>query len=461
MINYRGQLTRYTEGSVQELWTISYPLILSIFSVNIMIFFDRLILARYNTNSMNAAVLAWLMFSIFQLAAIGIAAIAEVFVGQYNGAKKFKKMGEPVWQMIWFALMTSCIFIPLGLFAGPLLIASPDYMVDGVPFFKVLMLFGPTFPIVAAVSSFFIGRGRVKLVMFTSVLSNILNIILDFVLIFGIEGFVPALGAKGAALATGIAQTIQAIILLSVFLRRRHREIHGTNQWRFKPKLFLNALRVGVPSALANFMDAIAWSVLVQILASISVDYVTVFTIGDSFFVLFVVGFLGLQKGITAVAANYIGANREEVLAKTLRSGVRVVLMIMLFLSIPLIFFSETLTELFFNQDPSLMLNEALKNQVAVAMRWLWIYFMFDAISWMISGVLVAAGDTKFVMLMNSASAWVFAVIPTAICVYCFDTPPVITWIMWAMYGFLNAVCFFIRYKNKRWNIEQPLHALA
>lgn len=461
MMNFRGQLTRYSEGSVQELWAISYPLILSILSVNVMVFFDRLILARYNTGAMNAAVLAWLIFSIFQLGAIGVASIAEVFVGQYNGAKKLNKMGEPVWQMIWFSLMTGFIFIPLGLFAGPLFISNPDYVVEGIPFFKVLMLFGPAFPITAALSSFFIGRGRVKLVMFTTVLSNVLNIILDFFLIFGVDDFVPALGAKGAAIATGVAQMVQVVVLLAVFLRYRHRETHGTHQWKFKPKLFSSILRIGVPNALANVMDAIAWSVLIQILAFVSVNHVTAFTIGDSFSVLFVVGFLGLQKGITTVAANYIGANREEVLSRTLRSSITIILIIMLFLIVPFFFFSEKLVDLFFNVDSSLMLNEALKNQVAIALRWLWVYFMFDAFSWMIGGILTAAGDTKFVMWMNSVSAWVFSVIPTAICVIYFGASPIMTWILWAMYGFLNAVCFFVRYKNKRWNAAQSLHALS
>jgi MATE family multidrug resistance protein len=461
MMNFRGQLTRYSEGSVRELWAISYPLILSILSVNIMVFFDRLILARYNTGAMNAAVLAWLIFSIFQLGAIGIASIAEVFVGQYNGAKKLNKIGEPVWQMIWFSLMTGFIFIPLGLFAGPLFISNPDYIADGIPFFKVLMLFGPTFPITAALSAFFIGRGRVKLVMFTTVISNILNILLDFVLIFGVEGLVSALGAKGAAIATGIAQTVQTVVLLGVFLRCRHRKTHGTNQWKFKPKLFLSVLGVGIPNALSNIMDAIAWSVLVQILAFVSVSHVTVFTIGDSFFILFVVGFLGLQKGITTVAANYIGANREEILSRTLRSSIKMILIIMLFLIVPFFFFSEKLADLFFSQDPSLMLNEGLKTQVAIALRWLWVYFMFDAVSWMIGGILIAAGDTRFVMLMNSVSAWIFSVIPTAICVIYFGASPIITWVLWALYGFLNALCFFVRYKNKRWNAVQSLHAAS
>ncbi len=460
MIHFRGQLTRYSEGSVQELWAISYPLILSIFSVNMMVFFDRLILARYNTGAMNAAVLAWLIFSIFQVGAMGIASIAEVFVGQYNGAKKLNKMGEPVWQMIWFSLMTGFIFMPLGLFAGPVFIPNPEYAAEGVPFFKILMLFGPIFPMSAALSAFFIGRGRVKLVMFATVLSNILNILLDLLLIFGIDNCLPALGTKGAAIATGFAQTVQTVLLMGVFLRYRHREAYGTHQWRFKPKLFLRVLHVGIPNALANVMDAIAWGVLIQILAFVSVDHVTAFTIGDSFSVLFVVGFLGLQKGITTVAANYIGANREEVLSRILRSSIKIILMIMLFLMIPFFFFSEKLANLFLNPDSLLILNEVLKTQVAIALRWLWVYFMFDAVSSMIGGILTAAGDTKFVMWMSSVSPWVFSVIPTAICVIYFDASPMMTWILWATYGFLNAVCFFVRYKNKRWNAMQSLHAL-
>ncbi len=192
-----------------------------------------------------------------------------------------------------------------------------------------------------------------------------------------------------------------------------------------------------------------------------SVNHVTAFTIGDSFSVLFVVGFLGLQKGVTTVAANYIGANREEILSRTLRSSIKMILIIMLCLIVPFFFLSKELAGLFFSYDSALILDPALKAQVGIALRWLWVYFMFDAVSWMIGGILTAAGDTKFVMWMNGWSAFVFSVIPTAICVLYCNASPMVTWILWAMYGFLNAICFFVRYKNKRWVVSQSLHAVS
>lgn len=460
MAKLTGQLTEHLEGSVRELWAISFPLILSMLSINIMIFIDRLFLAKYDTQAMNAAVVAGLVFSIFQYGMVGIASVSEVFVGQYNGAQKLAKIGDPVWQMIWFSLATAIVFIPLGLIAGPYFIPNPDYMASGIPFFKWMMFFGPMFPLVAALSSFFVGRGRVKLVMVTTVLSNFLNIILDFLLIFGVDGYIEAQGAKGAAIATGVAQTAQAILLLIVFLMRRHRELHGTGDWTFKPKLFWQILKIGFPSAMSSVIELSAWSVLAQILTSASEAHITIYSIGDSFFVLFTFGFWGLQKGITTVVANYIGAEREETISKCLRSGLKIIIAIMLVFTIPLFFFPEFLVSQFLNPEAS-ALNDEMMTMAGTAMRWLWVYFMLDAITWLVCGILTAAGDTKFVMLMNTMSAWLFSVIPTYFAVKYFSGSPIITWVLFAIYAFLNSASFFLRYRSQRWKMQQPLHAMS
>jgi len=455
-----GQLTLYPEGSIQELWAISFPLILSIFSVNLMYFLDRLILAQYDTHAMNSAVVAGLVFSIFQYGTIGIASISEVFVGQYNGAKKLSRIGEPVWQTIWFSIMTIFLFIPLALFAGPYLIPNPEYQSEGIPFFKTLMFFGPTFPLVASLSSFFVGRGRVKLVMVTTILSNVLNVTLDFVFIFGVPDVIPALGAKGAALATGISQAVQTIVLFTFFLNRTHREAYGTGFWQFNPKLFWQSFQLGVPNSISSIVELSAWSILALILASISDMHLTVFSIGESFFTLFAFGFWGLQKGITTVASNYFGAHHDDKISETLSSGVKIVLIIMLIFAIPMLIFPDPLISQFLNPSESPLQNAELQNYLVIALRWLWVYFLLDAIAWLISGVLTAAGDTKFVMVMNSISAWAFSVAPTYVVVSYFDGSPVITWTLSAVYGLLNSVSFYLRYRKRR-GCSIPLYALT
>ena len=82
-----------------------------------MIFTDRLFLARYSLDALNAVAnagtLAWAL-----MGGVGmITAMSEVFVAQLNGAKLYGRIGVPVWQMIWLSLMSYVIFAPLAFFA--------------------------------------------------------------------------------------------------------------------------------------------------------------------------------------------------------------------------------------------------------------------------------------------------------------------------------------------------------
>ncbi len=120
-------LTRHPEGSVRELWAISLPLMISTLASLFMIFTDRIFLAHYSIGALNASVtagtLAWAL-----MAGVGmIAAMSEVFVAQYNGARHYKRLGIPVWQMIWFALFSILFFLPLAMWFSPLIFGGERY----------------------------------------------------------------------------------------------------------------------------------------------------------------------------------------------------------------------------------------------------------------------------------------------------------------------------------------------
>ena len=195
-----------SKGHIRALWRICFPLMLTALSGTLMAFLDRIILAKYDTQAMIAATIAANVVFIFQFGAMSIAMIAEVFVGQYNGAQQWKEIAKPVWQMIWFGLLCAFIMIPLGLF-GETLFIPREFAKEGDPYFSWMMIFGPVFPVAAALSAFFIGRGKIKVVTLSVILGNILNLLLGLLLVWGIPGILAPLGAKGAAIATGIAET--------------------------------------------------------------------------------------------------------------------------------------------------------------------------------------------------------------------------------------------------------------
>ncbi|HAB99239.1 MAG TPA: hypothetical protein DCE71_05405, partial [Parachlamydiales bacterium] len=158
-------LTRYPEGSIRELWSISMPLMISMLASLFMIFTDRIFLARYSLPCLNAAVtsgtLAWAL-----MVGVGmLTAMSEIFVAQYNGAKQYQRLGIPVWQMIWVSLFSLIFFIPLGIWGAPLFFQNNLYGDLEVEMFRWLMFFGPSYALMTTLSGFFIGRGKTKMLV--------------------------------------------------------------------------------------------------------------------------------------------------------------------------------------------------------------------------------------------------------------------------------------------------------
>jgi MATE family multidrug resistance protein len=442
-----NKLTRHPIGSLRELCTLAFPLMLSALSGTIMLFIDRLVLAHYNTHVMNAAAAAGVVFAIFQFGSLSVAAIAEVFVGQYNGAKKLSLIAKPVWQMIWFSLMTAPIFIILGI-VGPPWLLPQEVLTHEQGFFSWLMFFGPIFPLNAALASFYIGRGKVRLVTASLVLSSLINLVLDILLVFGL-GALPAMGAKGAAIATGTAQVANACILLIPFLGKSSRMQYGSNRWQFDVKMFLHCLKIGVPNAVGHMVAIAAWAMVTALLAKTSYEHITLFAISQSIWILLTFITDGNQKAVSAVSANLIGAGQIQSVTKVFKSGIGLMLTLAILLAIPLIAFSDYLVQGFLTEQN--VTDESLRALAILSCKWIWLAFLFENTTWIVAGILTSAGDTRFIMVMNAFNAWFFGVLPFYVLVNYFNAPASITMYLLAGFSFINMLTFLNRYWGKKW----------
>jgi MATE family multidrug resistance protein len=211
-----SNITRYQPGSLRQLISISVPLIISALSAHIMMFIDRLILSHYSILAMSSVAAASLVSYIFILSVGSIASMSEIFVGQYNGAKEYEKTSGPVWQMIWFALGSSIIIYPITFLFGKFLIPESLHK-DGLPYFYCIMSFIPIYSCSAALSGFFAAIGRPKIISIAAIISNLANLFLAIILVFGYKDIVPSMGAKGAGIATIIGMLIQFLILLFAY----------------------------------------------------------------------------------------------------------------------------------------------------------------------------------------------------------------------------------------------------
>lgn len=443
-------LTKHKPGSIGEVWTLAFPMMISALSNNAMVFLDRIILGNYSLDAMNSGAAAGNAVLPFCFGAWAIAAISEVFVGQFNGAQKYEKVAQPVWQMIWFSLGLVLFFVPAGIFGAPYIIAD-SFHEHGIPYFKWFMSFGFCFPLTAALTGFFVGRGEVRMVTLVAVIANILNLGLDLLLVFGWSDLIPSMGAEGAAIATAFAEAIQALVLFVFFLRPMYRKKFKTLNWQFNRSLFWDCLRIGFPNAVSHMIEMFAWYMIFVIMGMISKEHVTVLLIGQSLFILFAFMADGLQKGVMALASNAIGEKSLERIPKILKSATLLHVMMLGVLAIPLLCYPDPLIKLFLSQRPVDMPLEEVMQHARIALAWMWVYLIFDDFVWILSGILTAAGDTKFVMWMNSFSVWTFAVLPVYIFVFKMGKEAPMVWQLTAFYGMMSCLFFWGRYKSGKW----------
>ena len=382
---------------------------------------------------------------------LGIASIAEVFAGQFNGAKEYFKAASPTWQMILFSLMCFPIFIILAEFGGPIFLTDYHYHDYALPYYKWIMYFSISFAIQTSISAFFIGTGKVKVITIASISANILNILLDFLLIFGIKGILPSFGTKGAAIATGFAQIFQIGFLLIFFFSSKNRKKYKTHHLTFKPKLLKKCLRIGTPSAIGHMIEITAWAIVMNMMALIPGAFLTIMAVGQNLFAVIAFANSGLQKGVSTVAANLIGAKNYLKVTKTWFSAIKLLLIFSAIVSLVLLVYPDPLINAFLEKETSKESIASLFSLLRISCIFLWIYFLVDGLTWISAGILTAAGDTIFIMLMNALGAWFFALLPIYFFVYKNPTWPPLVWVLMDFYGIMNAICFYLRYRYGKW----------
>ena len=443
-------LSKFKPASFSELFSISLPLMISALSGNAMFFIDRLILANYSLDSMNSAAAVGIVAYVFILGFMSITSIAEVFVGQHNGAQQYKKLSEPVWQMIWFALASIIVFWPIAIW-GAHLVTPYTLESQGIPYFRWLMFFGPLIPITGALSAFFAGKGDPKIITYAAIIGNIINFGLDFLLIFGYREIIPAFGTTGAAMATVISQLIQVIILTSVFFNKHNRKKYHTLNYKFNKNVFLSCFKIGYPNAIGHVLEMAAHSAMFFIAASASLAHVTILTMGQNFFILFAFLTDGLQKGVIAIASNLIGSKQIDKIKTLIWSSIKLHTIIIAFTAIPLLLLPNILIHLFDIDEAVNLVGPSIIQQTTITFRFVWLYIIFDGFVWIIAGILTSGGDTKFIMITNALCAWLFYLCPLYIAINYFHSKAQYMWLYVVFYAIINFTLFTFRLKQGKW----------
>jgi MATE family multidrug resistance protein len=456
--------TRYEEGSMKELWHISFPLMVSFLSTFLMTFTDRLYLSLFSQEALSAAVSAGSMSWAPVFFFAGLAAISEVFVAQNNGANRLKEIPRYVWQMIWLGIASIFVYLPLAWFFTPCVFGPSEVLEQ--TYYRYMLHFGPIVTIMYALSSFYIGRGRAGTITLLTVAGNLINLILDPLFIFGYKDWIPSMGIKGAAIATGIGYTFQCLILFYLFLRKGNRNIYQTHHWHFDWNKFKSCLRIGLPSSVCITIELLGWGLCYWLIAKTSGFNLLVVGVCQSILFPFLSYGLGLEKGAAAIAGNLIGANKRYLVHKVIQSGVLLCALFAIVIWVAFIGFPDYLIQWFIH-TPGAMEHvttqtfdiTSLLPVLKLGLVFLGVHLTLENFRWLFSGILIGAGDTYYLLFAGVISVWTSLVLPLYICINILQLPVNYAYYSWVLFSCVSLLTVSLRYYLGSWKRKTLINA--
>jgi multidrug resistance protein, MATE family len=437
-------------GSLGELLRVALPLVISYGSTAMMYVIDRIFLSWDSVESMAAALPAGVLHYNLAILAIGTVSYGNAFIGQYEGAGQHHRVGSVIWQGIYFSLFAAAVMLVFAPLA-PTIFGwfGHDPAVQGLEsrFFRILCL--GTLPLLldTALSCFFSGRGQTLVVMVVNTIGMLINILLDYLLIFGNGGF-PRLGIDGAALATVTAFSAISVMYVGAMIWMYRKGPYRLWAGRgFDRELLSRLLRFGLPSGLQQFLDIGCWTMFVQLVGRLGREELSatslVFNLNGGVFI----PLLGLGTAVTVLVGHRIGEGRPKLAVRTtwlafgLASGYT-----LLFCGVYL-FMPDLILKPYGLAD-----REELRELVVDLLRFVAFYSFFDSMLVVFNAAIRGAGDTRFALTFSFSMGLLLLVLPTYIASTLYGPAGfTVAWYAVTVFITVLGLGFMARFQQGRW----------
>ncbi|RKZ82946.1 MAG: hypothetical protein DRR19_19850 [Candidatus Parabeggiatoa sp. nov. 1] len=441
------EATRLEPPSYRDILRFAIPVLFGFITTAIITLVDTLFIGQLGTAQLAAVPLAAFVYLIGWLLLAGILQSSVVFMARAFGAKEYHKIG-PILAHYQILALLGFPLLYLFIQSWPLFstIATLDTTVDSyASLYLEIRVWDAAFSLLLMLySTFYISLGNSRFPMLVAVCVLLLNVVLDYGLIFGNLGM-PALGVAGSAYASVFAQAFGAFIIVTTAFFGPTTARYGLRVFK-RPDLNLlkHILRIGLPKGLAEFLEVLMWVGFMLIAAQLGTVPLAANNIGMQITQLFYLASEALGAAASSYMGRFLGANRPDIARTTTYRILIVGITYLGVLGIPLWLFGETIARWF-------TANEAVVYQAGLMFKVIALQQIFDGINLILRLALAGAGDTLIPTLFLAGGAVVVR-FPAAILLSQLIEPGLIgAWLGMLIYIVILVVMLMYRYKSDKW----------
>lgn len=255
-------LTRY-RTHIREGFLLAFPVILSQLGHVMMGVTDSVMVGHVGTTSLAAVSLANVAFNVLMLFGIGVSYAITPLVASYHGEGDQENIRETFRHGLVINVVNGILLIVAVLLFKNLLyhIDQPEEVVAlAIPFLTILAFSLLPVLIFQTLRQFVEGMGHTKIAMVIMIVSNIINIFLNYIFIYGHWGF-PAMGLIGSGWATLISRIIMVILIVAIVFYSPHfKSFTGLYKiGNYSKTLFKKMLNIGIPAGVQFIFEVAAF----------------------------------------------------------------------------------------------------------------------------------------------------------------------------------------------------------
>lgn len=296
----------------KEIWRVTYPIFLGLLAQNVINVTDTAFLGRVGEVALGAAAMGGLLYICVYTIAFGFSVGSQILIARRNGEGNYRAVGPVMWQGTAFSFgMAVCLLILMYFSAAPLirLLITSDSIYGATYEFFTWRIWGFLFAFVNVMfRGFYIGITRTKVLTMNAVVMALVNVILDYALVFGELGL-PEMGVRGAALASVIAEASSLLFFLLYTYYKVDLKKYGLNRFgQFDLSMVLRILRISCFTMVQYFLAMAIWFVFFMALERLGQRQLAVANIVRSVYVVLLIPVQALSTTANTLVSNLIGA---------------------------------------------------------------------------------------------------------------------------------------------------------
>ncbi len=435
----------------KAIFLLAIPMILEMIMESVFAVVDIYFVSSLGFEAVAAVGLTESLMTIVYALAVGFSAATTAIVARRIGEKKKKEASVASVQAILIGIVASILIaIPGIIYAKDLLylMGAEKDIVESFSSYTSIMLGGNVvIMLLFIINAVFRSAGDAALSMRVLLIANLLNIILDPLLIFGIGPF-PELGVEGAAIATNLGRGIAVVYQLYILFFGKKRIQLKWSSIKLDFPIIKSILNISKGGIMQNIIATTSWIGLVRIISVFGSESVAGYTIALRVILFVLLPAWGLSNAASTLVGQNLGANKPDRAEKSVSKTALMNLIFMSSVSIILIMFPEFLISIFID-DPIVVAKGVL------ALRVISIGFVSYSLGMVFIQSFNGAGDTNIPMYINIVSFWIIEIPLAYLLAITLNYNEMGVYISIIVAETTIAIIAFILFKKGKWKLKQ------